>query len=543
MDKHPIVNELTGNQESLSNPGIFKAQALGKRQNQEDRLITAALESEGYTALAPARKVQVFKTLFDELDKKCAAGFDDPRATRTGGSTLTTCIATGNRIDVAYVGDSPAYLLYVKRSNFSLSKLVSLNPAPHTLANKEEAKRILYPGSPYKREGKYITNPTIDSEYRVELTRCIGGWKLGPAINSEPEVLTHQADPQSDEIAILIVASDGIIPGVGAPNAARTIEKAAYDANIRRKFHNVFDIDEFLGHLVEEIPKVAIGAFHSQGNCSVAVTCIESTSITPKVLTVADGHGGEQVVQTIAEHFLPTLEEAIALEYKNALQTEEESPEEGESEALISTECPSSLIPASLMEDAHATTALRNFITGIAEIEYEFLCYLYDRLNPRSVSKFFNRPTPNEAQLRELRNWVLGETDDINDQKFSKLNKITQAKIDLAKLALQQLNTIYTGKIMGEELEKSDEESENYNLAVALHKKQPDFDFNFYLSNKLSVPIQTLSRNNEELEKNSHNNLTKYFSTNRLGSVFKKCENKLNHLNRWSQLLHARRGY
>ncbi|HEY9745839.1 MAG TPA: hypothetical protein V6C99_06435 [Oculatellaceae cyanobacterium] len=123
-----------------------------------------------------------------------------------GGCSGTTLLITPKKIHVAWLGDTPAFLVGIDPASGQAVQVKGLNE-PHIPIR--EAERI-------EKKGGRVVDGRLDkpgaTEMSLSMSRAFGNAWLGELLNREPEVLTverAELDPNLDWVAV--VGSDGII--------------------------------------------------------------------------------------------------------------------------------------------------------------------------------------------------------------------------------------------------------------------------------------------------------------------------------------------
>jgi len=137
------------------------------------------------------------------------------------GSTATLALLQANHLWLAWLGDSPAWLLCSQEEDGSLDDIIELTHEHHP-DSEDETTRITEYGGRVGREMIWLDNgeqmpsgparvyyPADNATNGIALSRALGLFAFKPAISSEVEVLYRRIQPFDK---FLLLASDGVLP-------------------------------------------------------------------------------------------------------------------------------------------------------------------------------------------------------------------------------------------------------------------------------------------------------------------------------------------
>jgi len=137
------------------------------------------------------------------------------------GTTATLALLQDNYLWLAWLGDSPAWLLCSQQEDGALDEIIELTRAHHPDSEAETA-RITECGGRVGREMIWLDNgeqmpsgparvysPADNSSNGIALSRALGLFGFKPAISSEVEVFYRRIQPVDK---FLLLASDGVLP-------------------------------------------------------------------------------------------------------------------------------------------------------------------------------------------------------------------------------------------------------------------------------------------------------------------------------------------
>ena len=130
-----------------------------------------------------------------------------------GGCSATTLLMTHNGIDVAWLGDSPAFLTGIDPNSGRIQEIMGLNE-PHIPFYEREA--ILARGGRVNAEGRLDLAAEAGDQvnnYSLSMSRAFGNAWLGDLLNREPGLVhipTNTLNPALHWYAV--IGSDGILP-------------------------------------------------------------------------------------------------------------------------------------------------------------------------------------------------------------------------------------------------------------------------------------------------------------------------------------------
>ena len=153
----------------------------------------------------------------DSLDGGHAAAESAGRASISGGTTALVCVASGDKLHIAYCGDSRAVL-------GSVGKPATRLTTDHTPTLPSEAERIVALGG-------FISRGRVHGILAV--SRALGDLELQPYISPEPDVsVVTLPPPETNGVAptVLILASDGLWGLIGDDEATSIALSHADDA-------------------------------------------------------------------------------------------------------------------------------------------------------------------------------------------------------------------------------------------------------------------------------------------------------------------------
>lgn len=141
------------------------------------------------------------------------------------GSTATVAVFQDHGVTLAWLGDSPAYLL---RKDQAPALLVT----PHHPDRADEAAQVAANGGEIRREQTMLESgelipwgplrvfvPASEEAHGIALSRALGFFSFKPAIASAPDVVRL---PRHDDDRYLVIASDGV-SAVLSPEAVHGI--------------------------------------------------------------------------------------------------------------------------------------------------------------------------------------------------------------------------------------------------------------------------------------------------------------------------------
>lgn len=124
----------------------------------------------------------------------------------SGGSTGTTMIVTPSMIHVAWLGDSPAFLVGVDSKTKNIKQVVGLNE-PHIPLYDEN--RIKSNGG-YVEEGRLVRPGATETS--LSMSRSFGDSWLGETLVRQPDLITIERKELSSSLTWYgVVGSDGVI--------------------------------------------------------------------------------------------------------------------------------------------------------------------------------------------------------------------------------------------------------------------------------------------------------------------------------------------
>jgi len=136
------------------------------------------------------------------------------------GSTVTLALLYESELWLAWLGDSPAWLLRTNQANEKPDEVIELTVA-HTPERSDEAQRIAMCGGRVGRELIWMDNgeqmpsglvrvyyPADNKKTGVALSRALGLVDFKPVVSSEVQIIRH---PYQSCDRFLLMASDGVL--------------------------------------------------------------------------------------------------------------------------------------------------------------------------------------------------------------------------------------------------------------------------------------------------------------------------------------------
>ncbi|ELP91563.1 protein phosphatase 1K, putative [Entamoeba invadens IP1] len=206
---------------------IAVSQSVGRRAQMEDTVVVDCTSVEGTDVIGvfdghggkeaayycSDRFVPVYlekKGDFEDRVKQTTAQLHTETAKDSNsGTTATVVFVDKETIRVAFVGDSPAFVV----RNNTLKKVTK----DHKATNSDEAKRI-------QNNGGVILSVlgTKRVNGQIMITRSIGDKELHPPLSTEPEIVSLKRS----EVDWLLVMSDGITDVVTEKELGEMVKKS-----------------------------------------------------------------------------------------------------------------------------------------------------------------------------------------------------------------------------------------------------------------------------------------------------------------------------
>jgi serine/threonine protein phosphatase PrpC len=249
----------------------------GRRSTQEDRIIACLLPEFSGVTQTDAKYVLV-KTpeILQQIMTKHRLGLHQ-------GSTLCSTVINGNTVFTTSVGDSTAFSCVINKEGKTKLKLLN---------------RVIH----HPAAGRLVKLKTGSS---LAVSRAIGD------VHFEEVGLTHDADFYLDKIeipsggkAFVINACDGLMDEYWR----MSIKEIEMIIKKSHKKHPHITPLELSFLLAEEAYKRG-----STDNISVMVTPIHPKESTPRLMVVLDGHGGDEVSETLSQLYVPVLQNQLLL--------------------------------------------------------------------------------------------------------------------------------------------------------------------------------------------------------------------------------------
>lgn len=245
----------------------------GDRFSQEDALIASTMEINGIESLTLKKREALLKKTFQSLQEKYGNHLSQ-------GSTACVVFAwvKDNRLltsTVAYIGDSSAYLILLKKNKLPLVQ--RLNKQLH---NQPEGRLYNIWGS-------------------LSLNRAIGDRNFEPVgLTHEPEIDEWETPLPTDTQVFLVVACDGLVES---------------------QVLNELQIGEIVASHAEKSPEeiakqLVLTAYGLGSTDNISVAVVSKPNAKPISVGVFDGHGGSVVSKALSNHFYPTLQNLISTE-------------------------------------------------------------------------------------------------------------------------------------------------------------------------------------------------------------------------------------
>ena len=258
-------------------------------------------------------RVDLLEKEIDSADlKKAYQTAAKETAVLSGGSTGTTLVVTPSKIHVAWLGDSPAFLVGVNPDSGLIEEVKGLNE-PHTALYERE--QIEAKGGRVE-EGR-LAMPGAE-ETSLSMSRSFGDSWLGNLLNRDPEIMTiERASLPANLVWYGVVASDGVISDseynllFPRPDGSRIIDHVAklfrtlltepWSGQQNWAEHITQTAQQELQKLHDKTPEPRRFDDAVVDDTSMAIVPISSNESHTYVATVTDGHrdGGEIVANQV----------------------------------------------------------------------------------------------------------------------------------------------------------------------------------------------------------------------------------------------------
>ena len=347
--------------------GVAELGNLAHRDKQEDRV--AFDRMPGFDQLTPEQQKNVMELSFAAV----SAQVDDNRGLDEAGSTATSCVSYTTKKDnttqlhvvTANLADSPAFIFKVDKEGRIIhrQRLVDELHKPRDIKEEDRVNeaggevlggRVYY--STYrdgKREdgqvGLAVARAFGDNKFNHHMEVNKGKVEVTPNVNSiiihNPSISTAHIDIAEGEKVFVLVTCDGAVEKngralgkSGEKNGDDTQHIQAILAGILENNPNCPQ-DELCRRLVEEALRAG-----STDNISAIVHTItaEDPPAAPVMISVFDGHGGDQVAD-IAAKMLPGEMQRITSKFV----VENKEAEEKKAEASPSADVSNTVVASS----------------------------------------------------------------------------------------------------------------------------------------------------------------------------------------------------
>lgn len=273
---------------------------MGMRPTQEDSVSCAVMP--GFRQLSQAEQDLVAKTTFAKM--QTTHGKD----TLGYGSTMTVATAWktpkaggGYRVNThtAYVGDSPAFIVVIKRDGTVVCK--KLNSSPH----HPDPDKGWKGESNYNQETERYELPRV----RLPLTKAIGDTDAEPyGLTHTPTIDHDELDVDEEDKVLIVAGCDGMTEDLNDDAALE--EVAIRDVVSAHRDKPVHEIAKQLAK------RSAITGTKDNISCAVFEVTEECASVN-----VNDGHGGQTIARALGVEVYPAMLANIdrELKYKNKI--------------------------------------------------------------------------------------------------------------------------------------------------------------------------------------------------------------------------------
>lgn len=279
--KEVVINHIARFNEQLS-----WAQVTGTRHQQEDR-ITAGKIPEDYFPLSQERRHKVLHQTCITLQNKLSS-FNKKNVEYNRGTCFLVALCDGNAIDIAYLGDSEAYLI-IEGKDETTCRL--LNPFHHHPSEPTETAAIL-------RAGGIVKNGRLQGELAV--SRAFGNTRFGKILRQDPTCITEPLTLTSTKTTRLIVATDGL-------TAKKTMPANNYVKSL------LANTDKLPGNL--QLGKILQRAVADGSIDDITIADLHlSKGMAPTYVVVDDGHGGTEVADLVTKHFYEVFKAELTKE-------------------------------------------------------------------------------------------------------------------------------------------------------------------------------------------------------------------------------------
>lgn len=193
------------------------------------------------------------------------------------GSTCHVAVVTGNTVTTAHLGDSYIFIVTVdKKGNVTLDRSnTTLHSAQPRLISRDGLRAISV--------GRGIGNADV------------------PDFSHKPDFYHHTVKIPDEGKAFVLATCDGVFEKL----TEAELKKIIKDWYVMEEFYEVKSQELSYAELAVEIQSAAYNR-RSFDNISIAITPIQTNTL-PKVLVLADGHGGKAVAEDIGKKLIPFL--------------------------------------------------------------------------------------------------------------------------------------------------------------------------------------------------------------------------------------------